>query len=857
MRASRLYLVALFLPALAGAQQSQAVTTQGGALTGAPASSAMAARMGTASRAEKAPVIDGKMDDAVWATSKPIDAFRMYDPKEDADPRFRTEARIAYDSRNVYVFVRAFDPHPDSIARLLARRDNRTSSDDIKVAIDGYHDKRSGYEFATNPAGVKRDAIIFNDSEEDLSWDGVWDVATRIDSLGWTAEFQIPLNQLRFSNDDDHTFGVMIFREIARYNERLSWPVYKRNTSGFASQFGDVQGIRGVSAPRRLEVAPYTVAQTTNVPRGTKYEQSGKTTMGADIKYGVTSSLTLDATVNPDFGQVEADPSVLNLSAFETFFPEKRPFFLEGQGLFRFDVNCNDGTCSGLFYSRRIGRSPQLSGSYFDDSNQQNSTILGAGKLTGQLGKGVSVGVLDAMTQREVAPGNKTIEPQSNYLVGRVQKDANGGMSGIGFMGTAVSRATDQWSQDYLHRSAYAGGVDFRHRFLQNNYQVTGYYAASQVSGDAKAIALTQRRGTHLYQRPDDGVAYDSTRTSLIGDSWQLAANKLVGKVRWNTGYQRISPGFEINDVGFLSQADNQNQWGWVGINYTKPTKYYRQVFFNINQWSNFTTSGIRTEVGGNVNAHAQLNNNWWLHFGQGGNALVSSYCASCTRGGPALRQSISPWGWAGIEADSRMRVSPNVNYSWGGGDEGRSGNWEVDPGVSVRVSSRFNGGVGLGYSKRHNAGQWYDNFGALGSDTTHYTFANLQQTTLSLTSRLNFTATPTLSFEVYVSPFITSGHYSDWRELRDAGAAKFADRFKPFARAEDQLEDFNFKQFRSNAVMRWEYRPGSSLYVVWAQGRTDFENPGTFSTTRDYRDLFRAHPTNTFLVKGSYWVSM
>ena len=805
-------------------------------------------------RATRAPVIDGRDDDAIWTTAQVIEGFRVFDPSEDGEPRFQTQARVAYDERNLYVIVRAYDPHPDSIVARLARRDVRTTSDEIKVLIDSYHDKRSGFEFAVNPAGVKRDIAIFNDSEEDISWDAVWDATGRIDSLGWVAEFRIPLNQLRYPAASQHTFGLAISREIARYSERHAWPVYRRSKAGIASQFGELTGLAGIASPRRLEVAPYTVAKSANVPAGARYEQRSQGTMGADIKYGLTSNLTVDATVNPDFGQVEADPSVLNLSAFESFFPEKRPFFLEGQGLFRFDMNCNDGTCSGLFYSRRIGRSPQLGDMYVADGNVTSSTILGAGKLTGRLSNGMSVGVLNAVTQREQAPGDRTIEPQSNYFVGRVQQDFRAGKSGVGLMMTNVNRNLDQWSQDFLRRDATVVGLDTRHEFLDRRYAITAYAAGSRVEGTPEAIARTQRSGVHLYQRLGDRARYDTTRTSLSGTSFQVNFNKNGGGItRFSTGYQFISPGFEINDVGFLSRANAQNQYLWYAIQLRTPTKLYRQWMNNINEWMNWTADGLRQEVGGNVNTHMQLKNNMWLHFGQGGNALAPSFCDNCSRGGPALRVSRSLWGWAGVEGDNRHAVIPYLFTRWMAGDEGRSHGFGIDPSVTVKVSSRFSTDVGVSYGHDVNDTQWYANFGAVGSDTTHTTFARLDQRTLAMTTRLNFTATPTLSVQLYAQPFMTGGDFSNWRELRDPRAASYQSRYQPYNAG--TLSDFNFRQYRSNTVVRWEYRPGSTLYAVWAQERTSSDDLG-FDARQDYRRLFGAHPGNVFLVKGSYWLS-
>jgi hypothetical protein len=270
-----------------------------------------------ASPAAQSPVIDGSDNDAAWANAKSVENFRMFQPVEDGEPRFRTEAKVVYDNANFYVFVRAYDPHPDSIIGLLSRRDVKTQSDQIKIMIDSYHDRRSGYEFAVNPVGVKRDYYTYDDSQEDASWDAVWDVSTRVDSLGWTAEFRIPLSQLRFAKSGSNTFGFMIMRDIARTNERLSWPLYRNSKRGIASQYGEITDLMGLSSPRRLEIVPYAVTKNVSTFDETSFGRSQKQSAGLDLKYGLASNLTLSATVNPDFGQVEADPAVLNLTSFE------------------------------------------------------------------------------------------------------------------------------------------------------------------------------------------------------------------------------------------------------------------------------------------------------------------------------------------------------------------------------------------------------------------------------------------------------------------------------------------------------------------------------------------------------------
>jgi Domain of unknown function (DUF5916)/Carbohydrate family 9 binding domain-like len=843
---------ALLAPPAVSAQEL--ASTPRSANTAVPAEASATTTI--ALRAEKPPVLDGRGDDPAWRAAQVITRFRTFDPVEDGDPRFRTEARIMYDDHNLYVLVRAFDPHPDSIVSLLSRRDARTQSDQIKILLDPYHDRRTGVEFAVNPAGVKRDIALTNDSDEDNSWDAVWDVATRIDSLGWIAEFRIPLSQLRYPAAATHTFGVMINRDVARFNERLAWPVFRRTQGGIASQFGEVTGIEGIASPRRLEVAPYSVAKSYNAPRAsTGFVQKGDATVGADVKYGITSNLTIDATVNPDFGQVEADPSVLNLSAFETFFPEKRPFFLEGQGLFRFDVNCNDGSCSGLFYSRRIGRGPQLSGTYDDVTNPTSSTIIGAAKLTGRLSHGTSIGILDAVTQREIAPGDRTIEPRTNYLVGRAQQDFRQGASSIGAMFTDVHRDLDAWSDQFLRSDALSGGADFRHQFLDRNFEIAGYYAQSLVRGSAASIAATQRSFVHNYQRPDDGIALDTMLTTLGGYSAQLSVSKRGGgRTRGNAGVQFLSPGFEINDVGFLSRANAKNQWAWFQYQDNRPRGFYRSWNVNFNQWSNYTWNDTRTDVGGNVNTHWQFKNTMWLHAGQGLNSALASYCDNCLRGGPAVRRDPSYWGWAEIEGDPRRAVTPYLGVNWNGGDGGRSHGLSVSPGMDFRVTSRVTGSISYDHGHDVSATQFNGNYGVVGVDTTHYTVASLDQKTRAMTLRLGVTATPGLSLQVYAQPFATHGAFTDWLQVIDPRAEQWTSRY---GRYDGDPGAFDFKQYRSNTVLRWEYRPGSTLFLVWAQERTqDLGGDEARAAPAGLGRLAKAHPNNVFLIKGSYWVS-
>lgn len=815
----------------------------------------------TAVRASRAPVIDGRDDDDAWRSAPVIDQFLEYEPDEGVETRFKTEARVMYDNQNFYVVVRMFDPAPDSIVTLLARRDVRVPSEQLKIIIDSYHDRRTAYQFAVNPAGVKRDFYLSEDSREDPSWDAVWDVATTIDSLGWVAEYKIPWSQLRYASKPSHTFGFMIVRDVARTQERISWPLFRRNQAGLVSQFGEISGIVGIPAPRRIEVVPYIVTKNATQQGAEGYSHKSDITAGADVKFGITSNLTVDATINPDFGQVEADPAQLNLTAFETFFGERRPFFLEGSSIFSFPISCDDGDCNGLFYSRRIGRNPQLSGIYGDGGSPTSTTILGAAKLTGRLGNGLSVGLMDAVTQREAGPDDITLEPRSNYLVGRLQQDLRNGNSGVGLMLTAVNRDIDDASRSFLREKAYTGGIDARHRFLDGRYLLSGFLSGSTVSGDPEAIALLQRctgfSCGHSYERPDDDLEYDPTRTRLTGDAEQISLEKIGGGVtRFSVGYQRFSPGFEINDVGFLPRGDQQMAWGWFGLQFNTPRAFYRRAFLNFNEHAQFTTEGLRTSIGGNFNAHVQFKNTWWAHFGANAQNFLSAYDDREARGGPAIRRSASGGGFIGFEGDSRRRVIPQIFGNFGTGDDGHSRRWSFDPSVDFRASTRFTLGLGVSYSENVNDNQFRAIFGEVGVDTTHYTFARLDQTTLAATLRTDLIFTPNLSLQIYAQPFVTTGAYANWRELSDPRAEVYDARYQPFIAGGDP-GGFNFTQFNSNTVLRWEYRPGSTLFFVWQQGRENFEPvASSFDFDRDRRVLFDQHPNNTLLIKGSYWIN-
>src|SRR5688500_5154701 len=451
--------------------------------------------------------------------------------------------------------------------RALSRRDVRGPSDQLKLLIDSYIDKRSGYEFAVNPDGVKRDYSISNDGNEDGSWNGVWDVATRVDSLGWTAEFHIPLSQLRYTRAESNTFGFGVWRDIERYRERTSWPLWSPTRSGLSSQLGRLTGLTGITTERRIEATPYAVTKNVQRTSGSfpslQYQRHQEVTAGGDVKIGITPNVTLDATINPDFAQVEADPSVVHLTAFETFFSERRPFFVEGTGLYRFELNCyivvDCSTNEGLFYSRRIGRQPALRSLYGDEATPIATTIAAATKLTGRTRSGLAFGVLDAVTPEVDGLNNQTVEPMTNFSVLRAQQDLRGGDAGISVIATAVNRKLDGFTQDFMHRSGYATGATFRNRFSKRRYEVAGQFAASHVTGTREAILRTQTSPVHYFQQPGDKLGVDPNATSLSGYAAQLKVGKYSGGItRFESSVVRQSAGFDVNDLGFLRSEERR-----------------------------------------------------------------------------------------------------------------------------------------------------------------------------------------------------------------------------------------------------------------------------------------------------------
>lgn len=813
--------------------------------------------------------VDGILNERVWGLASIASDFVQRDPDEGKPATEKTTVQVAYDDHAIYVAVRAYDSEPDKIKGILTRRDQDSPSDWIWVAVDSYGDKRTAFEFGVNPAGVKQDACWSDDENRDENWDAVWEVGISKDGQGWTAEFCIPFSQLRFPNRRVHRWGFQVTRFISRKNELDFWAPMPKETAGVVSRFGRLEGIEDIPTPKRLQLLPYIVSSGNLFPKEVDNPfRSGpfyRGSLGGDLKYGLTSNLTLDLTINPDFGQVEADPSEFNLTAYETYFEEKRPFFMEGRNILNYPIDPGESELAkeNLFYSRRIGRAPhhypEVSDSGFVDQPQW-TRILGAVKITGKTASGWSIGVLEALTREEkakVEEGGRefrvVVEPLTNYFVARIQKDFRKGRTTLGGIITNVTRRIPNDELKELNKRAWSGGIDFSHRWRKDTYQIAVKLLGSVIKGDTLAIQKAQRSSARYFQRPDARhLHYDPRRTSLSG----FAAFWQVGKIggghwRWVLGGLSRSPGFEVNDLGYIRDVDWTAPFIWVGYRQFNPGKVFRNWGVNLNLWSAWTYGGERVGSGGNINGYFRLLNYWGIYLGV--NRQLESLDTRSLRGGPAIMTPGRINFWFGFWSDERKPISIEFHSGFSRDDEGF---WRcrLEPELSLRPSGNLNLSLSLGYypslEDRQYVKEIEDDQG------THYIFSRLQRKTLALTTRLDYTLTPNLSIQFYGMPFISAGKYSHFKEVVNPRAQRYDDRYHPYDYTANP--DFNFKQFRSNLVIRWEYSPGSTIYLVWSQGRTNFEeNYGTFSLGRDLGKLFNTRAENVFLVKINRWFSL
>lgn len=835
--------------------------------------------------------VDGSFNEIDWQTANWENEFTQYEPNEGKQPSQQTEFAILYDENNIYVAIKAIDKSPDSISMRLTRRDV-TDGDMVGIMLDTYHDKRTGFVFIVSAAGVKSDFIMSNDGEsEDNSWDPIWWVKTSITKTGWNAEMRIPLTQLRFEEGDEQLWGMQILRYIFRKDELSSWQPMKREKSGFVSQFGTMNGIKNIKPKNTLDVMPYMVARAERFEKepDNPFRESGKRNgfdVGLDAKIGLTNYLTMDLTINPDFGQVEADPSEVNLSTYETFFEEKRPFFIEGKNILTYKLSFGDGDLSsqGLFYSRRIGRRPN----YYPDLENGEYTqvpdftkILGAAKITGKTNNGWSIGILESVTAEENAEIKgiengrlQAVEPLTNFLIGRVQKDFNDGNTYLGGMLTAVNRSIDDSHLEFLHKSAYTGGIDFVHKWNNKNWMVDAGLFFSQVNGTEEAITRTQNSYIRNFQRPDaDYLKFDPNRTSLSGHGGKLTVAKLGGKFKIGSIMAWKSPGLELNDVGFAQQVDQFLQVIWAGYRIYEPFSIFREVNFNFNQHTVWDFGGNLVAPGFNLNAHAQFKNYWnaFGNFNMSGEQLFSS----ALRGGPALKVP----GYKNIYMGVFTNPQKKLTFEFNGGryfsnekEFRTSGNYNLSIGYRPIKSLKIDLSPGL---STYNDDLQYVNQKSFENDT-RYIFAHIDRKTLSMQVRINYNITPDLSIQYWGQPFVASGKYSGFKHITNTKADNLEDRYNLYFNNQISYDfvsetysvddnqnntvdysfekpDFNVKEFLSNLVLRWEYRPGSTFYLVWSQNRSGYVNNGSFNISRDFESLFDEKANNIFLLKFSY----
>lgn len=846
--------------------------------------------------ASQPPDIDGLGDDPAWSGVEWSGGFTQLNPDNGAEPTQQTAFKILFDDHNVYVLIRAFDTEPDRITSRVTRRDD-WDTDWVEIHFDSYHDKRTAFSFTLTASGGRGDETITNDGNNwDDSWDPVWFGASTIDEEGWLAEMRIPLSQLRFSGEAGQVWGLQVQRRLYRHDERSGWQHIERNSPGWVSLYGELRGLEGIESSHRIEVLPYVVGDLNRFQAEAKNPfrdgQRADGRIGLDGKIGLAGNLTMDLAVNPDFGQVEADPSRVNLSAFELFFEERRPLFVEGKNITEFSVGGGGPFRNDqLFYSRRIGRSPQRHPDLSDGQTMdmpRNTPILAAAKITGKTPGGLSIGVVDAVTAEAAAridtDGARTeesVEPLTNYLVARLQQDFNDGGTSLGTMFTATNRNNNKSHFDFLNRAAYTGGVDFRHQWSDRTYWLNASLSFSHIRGEPEAITRVQRNAARYYQRPDASyIALDSTLTALSGHGGSFGMGR-SGNSPWNMGISGTwrSPGLELNDVGFLRLADVFMQNSWFGYRSEKPNRIFREYNVFINQWQGFNFGGERKFLGGNFNGGGQFNNYWWVWFNM--MSEITGLSTTALRGGPALKTPGNVEFNLDVDTDGRKPVS----FGLGGGhnrirDEAGRSSW-VYLSMQYRPSNAMNIRINPFFDANWNELQYVSNesFGDA-DDADRYLLGRVDQKTLGIGIRLNYSITNNMSIQYYGQPFISAGRYARFKRITDPRADRYGDRYEVFSdgqlayddgdeayRVDENLDgrtdysfddpDFNFRQFRSNLVLRWEYTPGSTVYLVWQQQRSRSDGTGEFSAGQDLNDLFDTYPSNIFLLKFNYWFSL
>jgi hypothetical protein len=844
-------------------------------------------------------VVDGVLDEPVWESDNAVVALQQNDPHQGSEPSQRTEVRVAYDDDAVYVGARLYDTRPDSIVARLARRDYDSGSDAFAVCFDTFLDGRTGYYFILSAAGTQLDGTLMNDDWDDSSWDGVWSGKVDSDSLGWTAELRIPFSQMRRRGGREMVWGVNFQRIISRRHEDDKLVYTPRGQSGYVSRFPQLVGLDGVNAAHVVEVMPYFTGKASYLVHnaGDPFHDGGKYSpaVGGDLRTNVGSRFMLNATGNPDFGQVEIDPAVVNLSDVETYYSEKRPFFTEGLAVFR----CGNNGASDywgfnwpeptFFYTRRIGRAPQgmpPPGATYADLPFATH-ILGALKLTGQPTPQLNVGLVSALTRRETADyelgdgarHSVAVEPLTYYGVLRGLRSFNGERQGLGVMATETARALGGTGLgDQLNRNGLVTTVDgWTALDSRKTWVLSGYVTASRVDGTRARMAVLESSSQHYYQRPgrrDLGV--DANATSLTGYGARVWVNRQRGPWMSNSAIGFLTPGYEVNDMGFGSRADVINGHLGLGYMWDKPNswrKYWWVIGAVAESWN---LGGQHTMNQLFLKTNLEQINAWsWV---LSGGWMGSAFADRATRGGPAVLQPRAWWGDVYWDTDGRAKVFLSAEVS-PSGDVVGSFDLPIYPAVTWKPSSSLSFSVGPTLDFNHQDTQYVTQVAdplATATSGGRYVFAKLDQTTAGATLRMDCSLTPSLSLQLYMQPLVSSGRYSRFGELarpetydflvygRDAGSTiaggsqgtdVVADPDGPGPAPAIDLggPDFTYRTVRGDAVLRWEYTPGSALYLVWTQDRTDTTGEGDFRLRPSLSALGRTPANNIVMVKVSH----
>lgn len=837
--------------------------------------------------------VDGFMDEEIWQKVTPVTDFAQQEPTENAPPSEPMEVRFVYDDTALYVGARMFGT-PETVQAPLGRRDDVEQAEYLQIELDTFLDRRTAYMFGVTASGVRQDHFHPTDNETDVDeqFDPVWASKTHIDDRGWTAEFWIPLSQLRFNNATSRTWGLNIRRYRPQLNEQDYWVVIGRTNRGWSSRFGNLRGLDDLRPKQRLEVLPYVSSNSrlTGHPDPADPFDKGANLggrMGADMKIGLGPNLTLEATVNPDFGQVEADPSEVNLTVFETIFDERRPFFIEGNSVI-------EAATGNFYYSRRIGARPTVTATNKYVNYPTAANIIGAAKLTGRSRKGLSVGFLSAVTNEAVAKTSDglvrtdvPVAPVAEWSVARAIQEFGRERNTIGAHVTWVHREMDASDPlaALLTRNAVTYGVDTRIRFADRTYEIAANVGMTHVDGEPAAISRVQQANGHLWQRLDQpNIRFDPTRRGFLGNQSQASINKIAGR-HWLWGYNLMveSPGFETLDFGRLNYAGDVTGGPRLTYRETRPGKYLRaystQIGLN-NYWYFDTDLGLRNTI--NSNNSVTFRNFWQATLNI--NRYFRGQDAQLTRGGPAMATP------RGLNFTYTLRNATGANTRWTGGGYYRRNelgdvSWNVNGSLSARPRPELQVSIAPNYINERGTNatlngpinrQYLTTIRGNGNPQTYnnrYIFGLVDRTTLSTQFRLNYTFKPDLTLDVYMEPFAASGQFSQigelaasrQRDLRLYGtdgttitrltdlSYRITDGTTSFSLAN---RDFNQRNFRSNVVLRWEWRPGSIFYFVWQQNRAETLPTGEHVAGGDLVDAFTARGANILAVKSTFWFS-